>query len=364
MRETREITWDDLESLSIGTNILGTGGGGDSYMALLNARKLHRQGFRYRLIDPATLGDHDLVAEVSFMGAPLVSKERLSDPEICARPARAMESHLGRPFTAVMSGEIGGANGVIPLLAAAAMNLPIVDADTMGRAFPEMQMSSFVIRGVPLCPFTMSDIRGNEVLITNAADSHWVERMSRVVCTEMGSTASTCCAPRGADYVKHHAILGTVTQAIELGRAVRRARAENSDPVAAVLATEDGVSLFEGKVADVARRTTAGFLKGTVELDGLDDFAGSRFRVAFQNEWLLGWRDGALQVMVPDLICILDSVSGASLGTESIRYGQRVTVVSLPPPDVLTGADGLKVVGPRAFGYDMDYVPLHRRETA
>ena len=29
-----------------------------------------------------------------------------------------------------------------------------------------------------------------------------------------------------------------------------------------------------------------------------------------------------------------------------------------------SGADGLKVVGPRAFGYEMDYVPLHRRETA
>ena len=272
-----------------------------------------------------------------------------------------MEDHLGRPFTAVMSGEIGGANGVIPLLAAAAMDLPIVDADTMGRAFPEMQMSSFVICGVPLCPFTMSDIRDNEVLISEAADPLWVERMSRVVCTEMGSTASTCCAPRSADDIKDHAILGTVTQAINLGRAVRRARAEHADPVAAVLATENGVSLFKGKIADVARRTTAGFLRGETTIDGLDDFAGSRFRVAFQNEWLLGWLDGELQVMVPDLICILDSVSGASVGTESIRYGQRVTVVSLPAPDVLTGADGLAIVGPRAFGYDRDFVSLHER---
>ena len=364
MSETREITRDDLESLAIGTNILGTGGGGDSYMALLNAQKLHRQGFRYRLVDPAALDDHDLVAEVSFMGAPLVGKERLSDPENCAQPARTMETHLGRSFTAVMSGEIGGANGVIPLLAAAAMDLPIVDADTMGRAFPEMQMSSFVIRGVPLCPFTMSDIRHNEVLISEAADPVWVERMSRVVCTEMGSTASTCCAPRSAGDIRNHAILGTVTQAIELGRAVRRARAAHHDPVDAVLATENGVALFKGKVVDVARRTTAGFLRGETTIEGLDGCAGSRFRVQFQNEWLVGWRDGAVEVIVPDLICILDSVSGASVGTEAIRYGQRVTVVSLPAPDVLTGADGLAVVGPRAFGYDMDYVPLHPRVAA
>ncbi len=227
-----------------------------------------------------------------------------------------------------------------------------------------MQMSSFVIRGVALCPFTMFDVRDNHVIITETADPVWLERISRVICTEMGSTASTCCAPRRGRDVKDHAILGTVSQAINLGRAVRRARAEHSDPVAAVLDAENGVSLFKGKVVDVSRRPTAGFLRGETTIEGLDGFAGSRFRVAFQNEWLVGWRDGEVEVMVPDLICILDSVSGASVGTETIRYGQRVTVVSLPAPDVLTGADGLAVVGPRAFGYDMDYVALHRRGTA
>ena len=357
----REITWDDLESLSIGANILGTGGGGDSYLEFLNCRKLYRQGHRFRLVDPAALDDGDVVAEVGFMGAPLVSRERLSDPAHCARPARAMERRLGQSFTAVMSGEIGGANGVLPLLAAAVLRLPVVDADPMGRAFPEMQMSNCVIRGLPLCPFTMSDVRDNDVFIAETAEPVWLERVSRVICTELGSTATICCAPRSGRDIKNHAVLGTVTQAIALGRAVRRARAEHDNPVEAVLAAENGVSLFKGKVADVARRTTAGFLRGDAVIDGLDEFAGSRYAVEFQNEWLVGRRDGEIEVMVPDRICILDSVSGEALGTETIRYGQRVTIVSLPAADVLTGADGLAYVGPRAFGYDMDYVPLHPR---
>jgi DUF917 family protein len=38
-----------------------------------------------------------------------------------------------------------------------------------------------------------------------------------------------------------------------------------------------------------------------------------------------------------------------------VRYGQRVTVVALPAPPILLTEKGLKHVGPRAFGYDLDF---------
>ncbi len=63
--------------------------------------------------------------------------------------------------------------------------------------------------------------------------------------------------------------------------------------------------------------------------------------------------------MVPDLIRVLDALSGEAIGTETIRYGQRVVNLSLPVAPVLTSDEGLAHVGPRAFGYDMDYVALH-----
>ena len=56
--------------------------------------------------------------------------------------------------------------------------------------------------------------------------------------------------------------------------------------------------------------------------------------IAFQNEWIVAWHDGAPVAMSPDLICVIDSVAGEAVGTETIRYGQRVTVVALPPPSV------------------------------
>lgn len=42
-------------------------------------------------------------------------------------------------LAALLSFEIGGGNGIEPLVAGARMGLPVVDADLMGRAFPEMQ---------------------------------------------------------------------------------------------------------------------------------------------------------------------------------------------------------------------------------
>ncbi len=62
---------------------------------------------------------------------------------------------------------------------------------------------------------------------------------------------------------------------------------------------------------------------------------------------------------VPALICILDSLTGEAPGTETIRYGQRVDVLSLPAADIMTSAEGLAWVGPRGFGYDLDFITLH-----
>jgi DUF917 family protein len=52
---------------------------------------------------------------------------------------------------------------------------------------------------------------------------------------------------------------------------------------------------------------------------------------------------------------VLDGVTGEAVGTETIRYGQRVTVIALPPPPVFLTPKGLAHVGPRAFGYDLDF---------
>jgi DUF917 family protein len=240
-------------------------------------------------------------------------------------------------------------------MAAAHLKRPVIDSDMMGRAYPEAQMTSVAVGDLQPCPLTTVDVRGLESVVEKVPTWKWMERVSRKICVEYGSIASTCKAPRTGAEVKKWGIHGTTTKAIAIGHAVREAQRRHEDPVAAILKVEPGKVLFRGKVVDVERRATEGFLRGRTRFDGMDDDRGSTFEIAFQNEWIVAWRDGKPVAMSPDLICVLDSVAGEAVGTETIRYGQRVTVIALPPPSVFLSDKGLQHVGPRAFGYDIDF---------
>jgi uncharacterized protein len=349
------VTLDEIESIAVGAWILGTGGGGSPYLALLNLRKLYGAGKVVSLMDPADLGDDARVAIVSNMGAPLVGQERLTDPANIARAVTLMEEVTGRRFDAIMSLEIGGGNSLQPFMAAALLDRPVVDGDCMGRAFPEAQMTSFAIHDLPMYPLTLVDVRDNAVIVARAESWKWMERLSRTACVAVGSIASTCKAPRTGREVKDCGILYSTSKAMRIGHTVRAARRAHRDPIAAVVEAEGGLVIFRGKISDVNRRATEGFLRGTAALEGVDADRGSGFTLAFQNEFAVGWRDGAPRVMTPDLICAMDTVSGDAIGTETLRYGQRATVIALPAPPILTTPKGLDHVGPRAFGYDLDF---------
>ncbi len=366
----REIEADELEALAIGAGVLGTGGGNHPHLELMCAQEAYARGQRVRMLDAAELDDDARVAVLAFMGAPLVTKERLPEPVSACRAVRLMEAHVGRRFDAVMSVEIGGENAFLPLLVGMELDLPVVDADVMGRAFPEVQMTSFAIRGLPMAPFAIADIRDNALIIAHAENAGWTERLGRKAVVELGSIAGTCGAPRTGAEVKAHAILGSTSRAIRLGRAVERARRAHADPVEAILAAEHGALLLRGKVEDVSRRMAEGFVRGQARLGGTGADAGRTLLIDFQNEFSAAreatgtpgpaGEDGAVLASVPDLITVLDAVTGEAIGAEVIRYGQRVAVIALPADPIMTSPAGLAAVGPRAFGFDFNYTPFAR----
>jgi len=320
----RELALDDIEALAVGAWILGTGGGGSPYLGLLNMRRLYADGHRVSLISPLDLADEDWVAVVSNMGAPLVGQERLADSRNIARAVEIQEGLVGTKFRAVMPLEIGGGNGIQPLMAAAHLGLPVVDADTMGRAYPEAQMTSVAVGGLRAYPCVLYDPRGIEAVVTRVPSWKWMERVSRKICVELGSIASTCKAPRAGSEVKEWGIHFTVSKAIAIGRRVREAQRRHEDPIAAILEEGEGKLLFRGKVVDVARRTTEGYLRGRAVIDGLDEDRESQLEIAFQNEWVVAWRDRAPIAMSPDLICVLDTISGEAFGTDDRLWPPRL----------------------------------------
>ena len=347
----------DLDSIAIGAGILGTGGGGNPYIGQLRARQAIQRWGPVNVLAPEELPEDARVVCVGGIGAPTVGIEKVRDLQ-SYHALRAIEDYTGEKATALISNEIGGSNSVEPLIPAAMAGLPVVDADGMGRAFPEFQMKTFFVYGVPCCPMAIADEKGNSVVIRETINPAWAERLARSITVQMGCVACYAVAPMTAEQVRLTAVPNTLSLARDLGNAVKRARTGGRDPLDAILDTCPGEVLFNGKVVDLDRRTTAGFARGTLTIDGLDAFTGERMVIEFQNENLIARRDGQIVCTVPDLICAVATDVGEPVTTELMRYGLRVTILGFPAPELWTTPEGLAVAGPRAFGYEVDYTPL------
>lgn len=357
----RNITESDIESLAIGAAILGTGGGGSPYIAKLRCLRELRGGKEVPLVSLDELDDNALIVAVGGVGAPIVSIEKLEEGKEGLRALRAIERFCGRKVDALIAGEIGGGNALEPILTAAAAGIGIVDGDGMGRAFPEMQMTTFSIYGHRSTPSALADERGNVVLFENTESEVWFERLARSAVVTMGGTALVAQAPMRGEYVKRTAVPGTVTQSIALGNLVLEANREHASAIPLICAREAGIHLMTAKIVDLKRHLRGGFSVGEVALEGIDGHGGTKANVVFQNEYLTFKRGGTVEVCVPDLIALLDADTGHAITTDVLRYGQRVAILAMPCHPLLRTARALEVIGPRAFGLDdVEFRPLNR----
>ena len=350
---------EDLLALSLGAALLGTGGGGNPYVGMLRSRELIRAGASVRILPLDALPDDALVGEVGGVGAPVVGVEKIEQGEECLRALRAVEDTVGQKVAALICAEIGGANSMEPVITAAQAGLPVLDGDGMGRAFPEVQMMTFMIYGAAASPAALSDDKGNTVVLRDVQDMYWLERFARDTSVAMGAAAGMATAPMRADFVRRTAVPGTMTQAIGIGRTILDARARRRNVVDRLIATTGATLFFTGKLTDVHRVLQGGFARGEARITGSGDWHGAEARIAIQNENLVLWIDGVPVIMVPDLIMIVEEETGEPITTEVLRYGQRVAVIGLPAHDLLKTPEAMAVVGPAAFGYpDLDFHPL------
>jgi DUF917 family protein len=358
-----KIDLEHVDDLARGAAILGTGGGGDPYIGSLMLKQAIEDHGPVDLIDVEALDDDDFVVPFAMMGAPTVLIEKLPNGDEMLAALRTIERYRNRRAGAILCAEIGGINALLPLVLGARCGLPVVDGDGMGRAFPQLQMVTYHIFGVPLGPMAMTDEYCNTVLF-ECADANDVERLSRTLVAAMGGSSSNCLYTMEGRDAKRSMVRNTISLALELGRTVRQART-GGDPFQAVLSYLRGTPyyqhcrvLFEGKTADLLRETKHGWALGRVVIEGLGSCVGRHLEIQFQNEHLVALEGERVRAIVPDLIAVLDAASAEPITTEGLKYGQRVKVLGISAAPIMRSAAALRVFGPQAFRLNAPFTPV------
>ncbi|RDW74917.1 hypothetical protein BP6252_06059 [Coleophoma cylindrospora] len=366
----------DAEFLATGCSVLACGGGGPGYMIYQACRAAIQAGHKLPVVDIETMTDEKgmVFGSVSY-GAPTVTSERLpSGTEGASAIDGLLTMFPGAKPAAMLSIEIGGMNGILPLMHSINYKTPTIDGDLMGRAYPRLYIMTPYLFGRSATPCVQSDGMGNTVAVLKADNMHKLERIHRKAALEIGLFSQMAPAPLTIKDVREVGTLGTMSLAWYIGRGVYQARQEKTSIIQAILdANPSGKLLYTGKIVDVRRYVSAGgYTEGRVRLMALSreekEFGETSFTetrdmvLPFQNEYLLANLqnpDGTEETlsMVPDLISLIGS-DGFALGTQDIKYGVRVSVVSFVAHPHWYTKQGVATGGPREFGYDLDFLPL------
>jgi uncharacterized protein len=353
-----------------GADFLSASGGGDpaAQRELLNddlARGLEL-GW-----SPVDAGADDLVCTACFSGsiAPetfgdspgaraLAPGERIRRPMVEA--VRELEDYLGRPIAGLISVEIGGVNTGAILDAAANLGKRLVDGDYAGRAIPELHATTPHVYGVEVLPWALCDEFGNRLVIRAAASNAFAERIGKFLAQASFGPIGCALVPLPAREVARIYVPGTLSECLELGRAIRVARERSADPVAAAASTLEGWVLFRGTLVGREWADTGGYMEGFHELQGEGEFQGHTLRLWFKNENHLTWLDGQPYVCSPDLVEVCRADTAEPLVNTYLEVGDRVAVVGRRRRAAFDSAAGLAALGPRHFGWDLDFTPIEK----
>lgn len=359
-----KIDLDNLEAFARGAAFLGTGGGGDPYVGRMLAKHAIQEHAAPTVIEADELDDEAWVFTIAMLGAPTVLTEKAACGDDVDLALALLEKDIGCRPAAILPIEIGGVNSCLPVMAAARANLPLVNADGMGRAFPELQMVTFNVYGVSATPVAVVDEHLNSSVIkTSSAKS--AEDYVRSFAIQAGLSVIVSCYPMQAKDLKAYGVHDTLRMALGIGEAIERGR-QTGDAVEQLISYlrstryyNQATVLFDGKITDLLRETTRGFALGKCMIADLNN-PDRVMQVKFQNENLIAEVDGRAVAMVPDLICIVDRETAEPIPTEALRYGQRVKVIGASVAAIMRTPESLAVFGPRCFGLDCDFVPIEQ----
>jgi DUF917 family protein len=341
---------------------MGSGGGGSLAVALQRLETAIAGGKHFRLVAPEELPDDAFVASVGGIGpvdpsGTLTTTEFQGESDPSASALATLSEYAGVSLSAVMTAELGAEALAEAWIAAVDLDLPLIDADPVGRAVPQMQITLFNLAGVAPTPQAVVTEFGDRIIVADAATEERLEAMLRALACAGGRLVfSAHHLSRVAD-ARLVVVPNAVSTCERIGRALRGARQRGQDAAAALASEGGGEVRFRGQLISATSEEKDGFTIGETRLATKED-CPSEYRIWLKNENLVAWRDGVPDVTAPDVITLVDEHGEILLNPCLEEAGKEIAVVALPAPSAWLSPEGLALLGPKPFGFNIDYVPL------
>ncbi len=379
MRKLAVRTEQECEDFVRGLCFMGAGGGGRPQLGLKLLLDQLEAGREIEWVDIDSLPGESWTVTVAGMGgrggaggaeeelAGLGCVEEKYDPlGRMVAAVQALQDYAGIKVQAIVPVEIGASNVPAPIAAALELGLPAVDGDYAGgRAIPEVPQTIPEIRGVPVCPMSFVTRWGDVVILKDAVSTAMADRIGRLLIVAVYGGVGVSCYLMQVKEAKELLAAGTLSTALHVGREIREAREKGADPVAAAVKAVDGWLLFEGEVtsSEIADEESYAFGLGSHKLKGLRNYEGHTFKIWYKNEYHVSWLDDNPFVTSPDSLIMVDLETGEPAISYDFPIGARVAVVGRKAHDAYRTQKGIELLGPRHFGFDLDYVPIEGRLT-
>ncbi len=316
---TRALGASDVEDAALGGMVLGGGGGGH----LEDGRRLGATALAsgaVQLTDPGELDPTSLVVVCAGVGAPGAPDQHVTPEDYLTAFGHLADQvaklRLGT-IAAVATNENGAMATLNGWLQAARLDLPLVDCPCNGRAHPTAVMGSLGLHLDPeykaIAGFAGGGPRHLEGVVVGGLTT--TARIVREASVLAGGMVAVARNPVSVGYLTRHGAPGGISQALEVGQALR------SGGVGAVAALLSGEVVASGPVHEFEIAQLGGYDAGRFGVDCVD--------ITFANEYMSAAREGEVLAEFPDLIMTFD-IDGAPIVSADLESGMYVAVMVAP----------------------------------
>lgn len=269
-----------------------------------------------------------------------------------------LEDYMGITINAIVPIELAGANTSAAVAAATEMGKMVLNGDYTGRAIPEIQQTTPYLHGKKITPISSVDEWGNVCFIKEATNYRVAERLGKLISAGAYGLAGQAGFVLSGKETKELLIKNTMTECYELGQLIRTAQENGEDPVARTLTSLGGWEIIRGTLSNIDDEDRIGYYWGTHTITGEGADLGKEGKVWFKNEHHVCWVDEKPAVTSPDIIVIVDAETGDPVPNPLARTGMKVAVLAFPSRPEFKNQKAIDILGPRYFGFDIEYCPI------